>query len=134
MIVLRTLSKIGFAGLRIGVLAASPAIIAELNKIRLPYNINTLSQVAAVAALKRRGVIERQISLLISERQNLYNALTQMRGVTAYPSETNFILFRTAADAVYEKLKKAGILIKNLNKRGSGIVLRDHRDTGREPI
>jgi histidinol-phosphate aminotransferase len=120
MIVLRTLSKIGFAGLRIGVLTASPAIIAELNKIRLPYNINTLSQVAAVAALKRRGVIERQISLLISERQNLYNALTQMRGVTAYPSETNFILFRTATDAtaVYEKLKKAGILIKNLNKPG----------------
>lgn len=120
MIVLRTLSKIGFAGLRIGVLAASPAIIAELNKIRLPYNINTLSQVAAVAALKHKDILERQISLLISERQNLYNALAQMRGVTAYPSETNFILFRTSTDAtaVYLKLKKAGILIKNLNKPG----------------
>lgn len=120
MIVLRTLSKIGFAGLRIGVLAASPAIIAELNKIRLPYNINTLSQVVAVAALKHTTIIERQISLLISERENLYNALARMRGVTAYPSETNFILFRTATDAtqVYGKLKKAGILIKNLNRPG----------------
>jgi len=120
MIVLRTLSKIGFAGLRIGVLAASPAIIAELNKIRLPYNINTLSQVAAVAALKRTNIIERQISLLISERENLYNALAQMRNVTVYPSETNFILFRTSTDAtqVYLKLKQAGILIKNLNKPG----------------
>jgi histidinol-phosphate aminotransferase len=120
LIVLRTLSKIGFAGLRIGLLAASPAVIAELNKIRLPYNINTLSQVAAVAALKHQSIIERQISLLISERQNLYNALAQMRGVTAYPSETNFILFRTKTDAtaVYLKLKKAGILIKNLNRTG----------------
>jgi histidinol-phosphate aminotransferase len=120
MIVLRTLSKIGFAGLRIGVLAASPPVIAELNKIRLPYNINTLSQVAAVAALKHRNIIERQISLLISERENLYNALAQMRSVTAYPSETNFILFRIAANAtrVYLKLKQAGILIKNLNKPG----------------
>jgi len=120
MIVLRTLSKIGFAGLRIGVLAASPAIIAELNKIRLPYNINTLSQAAAVAALKHKNVIARQISLLISERQSLYNALARMKGVTVYPSETNFILFRIAADAtqVYLELKKAGILIKNLNKPG----------------
>lgn len=120
MIVLRTLSKIGFAGLRIGVLAASPAVIAELNKIRLPYNINTLSQVAAVAALKHKNIMERQISLLISERQNLYNALVQTKGVTAYPSETNFILFRTNADAtaVYLKLKKAGILIKNLDRPG----------------
>lgn len=120
MIVLRTLSKIGFAGLRIGVLAASPEIVAELNKIRLPYNINTLSQVAAVTALKHTNVIERQISLLISERENLYNALAQMKSVTAYPSATNFILFRTTTDAtaVYGKLKKAGILIKNLNKPG----------------
>jgi len=121
LIVLRTLSKIGFAGLRIGVLAASQAVIAELNKIRLPYNINTLSQVAAVAALKHRNVVEGQISLLISERQTLYNALAQMRGITtAYPSETNFILFRTTTDAtaVYLKLKKAGILIKNLNRPG----------------
>jgi len=120
MIVLRTLSKIGFAGLRIGVLAASSELVAELNKIRLPYNINTLSQVAAVAALKHTNIIERQISLLISERENLYNALAQMRSVTAYPSETNFILFRTETDAtaVYVKLKQAGILIKNLNKPG----------------
>ncbi len=55
MIVLRTLSKIGFAGLRIGVLAASPAIVAELNKIRLPYNINTLSQVGRCCRAEAPG-------------------------------------------------------------------------------
>src|SRR5512143_522477 len=120
MIILRTLSKIGFAGLRVGVLAASPMVIEELNKIRLPYNINTLSQAAAVAALKHKNIIERQISLLISERENLYNVLSQMKGIAVYPSETNFILFKTSTDAtrIYTKLKQAGILIKNLNRPG----------------
>jgi histidinol-phosphate aminotransferase len=121
MIVLRTLSKIGFAGLRIGVLTASQNVIDELNKIRLPYNINSLSQEVAITALGHQDVIERQISLLISERERLYNALSKLPGVTAYPSETNFIMIRTAADAsvIHGKLKKAGILIKNLNKPGA---------------
>jgi histidinol-phosphate aminotransferase len=120
MILLRTLSKIGFAGLRIGVLTASQNVIDELNKIRLPYNINSLSQAVGINVLKHQDVIERQISLLISERERLYNALSKLPGVTAYPSETNFIMIRTAADAsrVHQKLKQAGILIKNLNKPG----------------
>jgi len=120
LIILRTLSKIGFAGLRIGVLTASPKIVEELNKIRLPYNINALSQTAAVIALKHRDVLDQQISRLISERTTLYNELSRMPGVTAFPSETNFILFRTAVDAtiVYNELKRAGILIKNLNRPG----------------
>ncbi len=120
MLLLRTLSKIGFAGLRVGVLTASPKVIEELNKIRLPYNINSLSQAAAVAALGHRDVLDQQISLLISERERLYNALSQIKGITAYPSETNFILFRTATDAtdIYTRLKQAGILIKNLNRPG----------------
>jgi histidinol-phosphate aminotransferase len=120
MIVLRTLSKIGFAGLRIGVLTASLKLVEELNKIRLPYNINLLSQAAAVVALKHQEALNRQISLLISGREKLYNALSQTPGVTPYPSETNFILFRTRKDAtnIYNGLKKAGILVKNLNKPG----------------
>jgi histidinol-phosphate aminotransferase len=120
MILLRTLSKIGFAGLRIGVLTASQNVIDELNKIRLPYNINSLSQAVGVAALRHNDVISRQISLLISERERLYNAMSRLPGVTAYPSETNFIMIRTAVDAsgVHKKLKQAGILIKNLNKPG----------------
>lgn len=120
MIILRTLSKIGFAGLRIGVLTASAKVIDQLNKVRLPYNINTLSQAAAVAALGRRDVLNQQISLLISSRQRLYNELSAVKGITAYPSETNFILFRTVTDAtrIHEKLKEAGILIKDLNRPG----------------
>jgi histidinol-phosphate aminotransferase len=120
MIVLRTLSKIGFAGLRIGVLAAAKEIVAELNKVRLPYNINMLSQLTAVTALQHSDALNEQIELLISEREKLYNELSKLKGVTAYPSETNFIMIRTAADAsrIHEKLKRAGILIKNLNKPG----------------
>ncbi len=120
MIILRTLSKIGFAGLRVGVLTASQNVIDELNKIRLPYNINSLSQAVGVTALKHQAVISRQISLLISERERLYNALSKLPGITTYPSETNFIMIRTAADSsgIHKKLKQSGILIKNLNKPG----------------
>jgi len=120
MIILRTLSKIGFAGLRIGALTAAPAVVGELNKIRLPYNINTLSQIAAVTALRHREVVESQISLLISERGKLYNSFLRMQGVTVYPSETNFILIRTVTDAtrIHERLRRSGILVKNLNRPG----------------
>jgi len=120
MIILRTLSKLGFAGLRIGVLTAAPKVVEYLNKIRLPYNINTLSQAAAVTALRRKDVLNRQTSSLISARQRLYNALSELNGITAYPSESNFILFRTTIDAtaIYEKLKESGILITNFNKQG----------------
>lgn len=120
MIVLRTLSKIGFAGLRVGILAASPGIVQELNKIRLPYNINSLSQTVATHALKHREVLNRQISLLISERKKLYNELSKVHGVTAYPTETNFIMIKTKSDAsaIHKKLKQKGILIKNLSKPG----------------
>jgi histidinol-phosphate aminotransferase len=120
LIILRTLSKIGLAGLRIGVLTASARVIDQLNKIRLPYNINTLSQAVASVVLPRRDVLNYQISLLISSRQKLYNELSAIKGVTAYPSETNFVLFSTTSDAsrIYEKLKDAGILIKNLNRTG----------------
>ncbi len=119
VILLRTLSKIGFAGLRIGVLTASLELVNELNKVRLPYNINNLSQRVATAALQHKDFLNRQIGLLISEREKLYNALSRLPGVTAYPSETNFILVRAAgASSIHRQLKKKGILIKNLDKPG----------------
>ena len=120
MIILRTLSKIGLAGLRIGVLTASREIAAELNKIRLPYNINVLSQAAALVALRHWSTLNRQISLLISERAKLYNALLRTRGVTPFPTETNFILMWIEKDAtaVFKALKKRGILVKNLDRPG----------------
>lgn len=120
MIILRTLSKIGLAGLRVGVLAASKEIIGELNKIRLPYNVNTLSQAAGQVALKHATTLNAQISLLISERRKLYNALLRTPGVTPFPTETNFILMWIERDAtkVFQALKKRGILVKNLDRPG----------------
>jgi len=120
MIILRTLSKIGLAGLRVGVLTASKEIVGELNKIRLPYNINSLSQAAGLVALKHASVLNSQISQLISERRKLYNALLRTPGVTPFPSETNFILMWIEKDAtkVFQALKKRGILVKNLDRPG----------------
>ena len=120
MIILRTISKIGLAGLRVGVLTASKEIVGELNKIRLPYNINTLSQAAGLVALKHASTLNKQISLLISERIKLYNALLRTPGVTPFPSETNFILLWVEKDAtkVFLALKKRGILVKNLDRPG----------------
>jgi len=120
MIILRTLSKIGLAGLRVGVLTASKELVDELNKIRLPYNINSLSQAAGLAALRHGKTLNVQISLLISERLKLYNALLRTPGVTPFPSETNFILLWVEKDAtkVFLALKKRGILVKNLDRPG----------------
>ncbi len=120
MIILRTLSKIGFAGLRIGLLTASPSVIAELNKVRLPYNINMLSQAAGVAALKRRALFQKQVDLIVAERKKLYQALLATPGVTPFPSETNFLLIWIEKDAtaVFKALKRCGILVKNLDKPG----------------
>ena len=120
MIILRTLSKIGLAGLRVGVLTASKEITAELNKIRLPYNINALSQAAALVALKHASTLDHQISVLISERRKLYNVLLRTPGVTPFPTETNFILLWVEKNAtkVFLALKKRGILVKNLDRPG----------------
>ena len=120
MIILRTLSKIGLAGLRIGVLTASKEIIGELNKIRLPYNINSLSQAAGLVALKHASTLNTQISQLISERRKLYNALLRTPGATPFPTETNFILLWIEKDStnVFQALKKRGILVKNLDRPG----------------
>ncbi len=120
MILLRTLSKIGLAGLRIGVLTASPEIVTELNKVRLPYNINALSQAAGMIALSNRSVIDQQIKILIDERRKLYQELLRTPGVTPFPSETNFLLIWIEKDAalIFRALKKRGILVKNLDRPG----------------
>jgi len=119
LIVLRTLSKIGLAGLRLGILAAHEETVAEINKVRLPYNINSLSQAAALVVLKHRKIIDKQVEDIIAERDRLFGELSEIDGVTAYPSETNFILFRVPeATRIFNGLKEKGILIKDLSSKG----------------
>ncbi len=116
VMVLRTFSKLGWAGLRLGYLIGEAEQIAHLNKVRMPYNINALTQVTASLLLEHFGVFEQQAAEIRAERERVMTSLLAMEAVTAFPSQTNFILLRVAdADAVFEQLKQRGILIKNMN-------------------
>lgn len=120
LVILRTLSKIGLAALRLGVLIARPEIVREINKVRLPYNVNSLSQGAAKVVLGNGKVIDKQLKAIIKEREGLYKILLRIGGITPFPSEANFILFRTDKDAnkIYQRLIDKGILVRNLNQKG----------------
>jgi histidinol-phosphate aminotransferase len=116
LLVMRTLSKQGLAGLRLGVLAGSADWLAHLEKLRLPYNINVLTQAVAHAVLQHGDVLAEQAESIVAQRTVLQQQLGSMAGVEIYPSQANFILFRVAdADRVFQGLKARGILIKNLN-------------------
>lgn len=114
--ILRTLSKIGFAALRVGFLIADEGLINEVNKVRLPFNINSVSQAMALEAFRNKNIIESQIKNITSERERLFEELSKINNVLPYPSEANFILFKTKnADIVFEKLIKNGVLVRNLS-------------------
>ena len=124
LLVMRTLSKLGLAGIRLGVLAGGAGWLAELDKVRLPYNINTLTQVVASEMLRHGNVLTEQAGAIKVERARLLRELTGMRGITAYPSDANFILFKTSqAERVFDGLKQRGVLIKSLH--GSHRLLAD---------
>ena len=115
LVILRTLSKIGFAGLRVGFMIADREIINEVNKVRLPFNINSLSQAAAAALLQNTHTIKLHMGLITSERERLLNELWKLRGIKPYPSEANFILFKVKnSDKIYCRLLKKGVLVRNM--------------------
>jgi histidinol-phosphate aminotransferase len=115
LIVLRTLSKIGLAGLRLGFLIANKEIIDVVNKVRLPFNVNSLSQAVAVEALKNKKQMHSYITSIISERKRLFSMMKKIEGVTPYTSDANFILFKVAdADRIYRNLLKKGVLVRDL--------------------
>ena len=115
LVVLKTLSKIGMAGLRVGFLIADKDVIKEVNKVRLPFNVNSLSQAVAVEALQNKKTVRRHIDVIISERKKLFLEMEKIRGIKPYPSDANFILFKTKnPDKIYKRLLKRGILIRNM--------------------
>jgi histidinol-phosphate aminotransferase len=115
LIIMRTLSKIGLAGLRVGFLIAGEEIIREVNKVRLPFNLNSFSQAVALEVMKKKALLRRNIQSIVSERKRLFKALLTMRDIMPYPSEANFILFRVRnPEAVYQGLLKKGILVRNM--------------------
>ena len=124
VISLRTFSKIaGLAGLRIGYAIARPEAIDRLNRVRAPYNVNRLGQVAAVAALEDRAHIERTRNLILAERPRLIAELTR-RGVAVPPSQANFILPNVGdrSSALAAALLEAGILVRD----GDGVGFPGH--------
>ena len=126
LLVMRTLSKMGLAGLRLGYLAGPGDWLAEIDKVRLPYNINVLTQASAAFALRHKDVLDGQTRLIRQERERLFAALSGLDGTRPYPSEANFILMRLPAGragGVFESLKSNGVLVKNLD--GAHPLLKD---------
>jgi len=126
LLVMRTVSKMGLAGLRLGLLAGPAPWLDEFDKVRLPYNVNVLTQVSAEFALRHKAVFDAQTRQIRAERERLLAAFAELPGVQVFPSQANFILLRTPAgkaDQWFEGLKARGVLIKNLN--GAHPLLQD---------
>jgi histidinol-phosphate aminotransferase len=116
LLVMRTLSKLGLAGLRLGVLAGAGAWVRQIDKVRLPYNVNVLTQIVAERVLAHHDVLARQATAIKAERTRLIDEMQRIPGVEPYPSDANFILFKTAAAGrVFGGLQRCGVLIKNLH-------------------
>jgi len=125
LLVMRTLSKQGLAGLRLGVLAGDPAWLSEFDKVRLPYNINSLTQASASFVLQHRDVLDRQAAQLRASREQLARELGSLPGIRVWPSAANFILFRSETrpgTEVFEALQSSGVLIKNLSGAGGALA------------
>ena len=113
-VLMRTVSKLGLAGLRLGLLAGDPEWIREFDKVRLPYNINSLTQAAGTFALKHYDALLAQAETLCTERAKLASLLGGIAGVTAFPSQANFILLRVPDSAkTFSALLSRKILVKH---------------------
>ena len=126
LLLMRTLSKMGLAGLRLGLLAGMPEWLEEFDKVRLPYNINILTQLSAEFALQHAAMLDVQTQQIKQDRAELYARMQALDALTVFPSQANFILFRVPggkAAGVFEGLKAAGVLIKNMDRAGP--LLRD---------
>jgi len=126
LLLMRTVSKMGLAGLRLGMLAGAPQWLDEFDKLRLPYNINVLTQLSAEFALQHVAMLDAQTQQIKQDRAELYAQMQALKGLTVFPSQANFILFRAPtgkAAAVFERLKSEGVLIKNMDRAGP--LLRD---------
>ena len=116
LLVLRTVSKLGLAGIRLGYLAGRPEWLAEFNKVRQAYNVNVLTQAAAMFVLERLEVLEEQAARIRRERDSLKSELVKLKGLSVFPSQANFFLVRVPdADRTFEALRRQGVLVRNLH-------------------
>ncbi|CAH2896033.1 MAG: Histidinol-phosphate aminotransferase (EC [uncultured Paraburkholderia sp.] len=116
VVVMRTVSKLGLAGIRLGYLVGKPAWLTELDKVRPPYNTNVLTQ-AADFLLDHVDVLDSQAAKLRDERAKLADAVAQLPGAEVFPSAGNFLLVRVPdASILFETLLTARVLVKNVSK------------------
>ncbi|MBI3327859.1 MAG: histidinol-phosphate transaminase [Nitrospinae bacterium] len=115
LIILRTLSKIGMAGLRVGILVTNPELRKQINKVRAPYNLNAYSQAAAEVILQHWALIAPHLTEIVGERERLKAQLIRMPGVVVFPSQANFLLASFAGQGmkVWEALGAQGILVRH---------------------
>jgi len=121
LVVMRTVSKMGLAGLRLGLLAGPAEWLSEFDKVRLPYNINVLTQTTANFVLDHEDIFEQQAASIRELREWMTEQLNLIDELEVYPSKANFILFRLKSDDaknVFEALKEKGVLIKNMSPTG----------------
>jgi histidinol-phosphate aminotransferase len=117
VLLMRTLSKFGLAGVRIGYMVGARALVQEIDKLRPPYNVSVLNAECALFALEHADVFAQQAAQIREQRTLLVNALARMPGVTPFPSEANMVLVRVPdAQRCFDALKAQGILVKNVSK------------------
>ena len=120
LLVMRTVSKMGLAGLRLGYLVGSEQWLQHIDKMRLPYNINILTQESAQFALENIAVFDAQTRQICEDREMLFQQLRALDNLEVFPSQANFILFRVpgwVSQDIFEQLKQRGVLIKNLGNQ-----------------
>jgi len=116
VLVMRTLSKFGLAGVRIGYLIGRRELVQEVDKLRPPYNVSVLNAEAALFALEHADEYARQAAAIRAQRLRLQAALNGMPGVKPYPSDANMILVRVPdAKRAFEGMKQRGVLVKNVS-------------------
>ena len=117
LLVMRTVSKLGLAGLRLGYLAGAPAWLEQLEKVRPPYNVGVLAEAAAIFALEHQDVFDAQAARLRADRDALAARLAALPGVRVFDSRANFILVRVPdGPAVWRALRERGVLVKDVGR------------------
>ena len=119
IVVTRTFSKaLGAAALRLGYLVADPAMAREIEKVKLPYNVNIISLIAANRLIGRDALIEERAAMIRSERQRVYEGLQDLPGIRPYPSHANFVLFEAErpVDEIFHGLIDRGVLIRDVSR------------------
>ena len=119
LLVMRTVSKLGLAGIRLGYMAGSAALISELDKVRPPYNVNVLTETAATFVLRHADVLGEQAAAIRAERAMVCAELAKQPQLRVYETAANFVLVRLDdtlnADQVFAGMKARGVLIKNMS-------------------